>query len=85
MQQRLDHFRGSPEGQEWIRHRRNLPVWAIKDALLAAVATADVVVVGGDTGCGKTTQVQPPGGPATGAWRHCAISIGAPLRSTCTA
>ena len=72
MQQRLDRFRGSPEGQEWMRHRRNLPVWAIKDALLAAVATADVVVVGGDTGCGKTTQVQPPDSNRRGG----AISIG---------
>ena len=75
MQQRLDRFRGSPEGQEWMRHRRNLPVYAIKDALLAAVATADVIVVGGDTGCGKTTQVQPPDAPATGTRRHCAIGM----------
>ena len=53
----LEAFESSPEGQEWARKRSLLPVCEIRRPLLEALARSDVVVVGGDTGCGKTTQV----------------------------
>ena len=53
----LETFDSSPEGQEWARKRSLLPVCEIRQPLLEALARSDVVVVGGDTGCGKTTQV----------------------------
>ena len=55
--QRLKGFQESAAGRKWLEHRQGLPVWGIRDGLLEALAGQDVVVVGGDTGCGKTTQV----------------------------
>ncbi len=52
-------WRGSREGQEWDAKRQQLPVVQIRAGLLAALADHDLVVVGGDTGCGKTTQAWP--------------------------
>ncbi len=52
-------WQGSAEGAEWQRKRGALPVVQIRRGLLDALADHDVAVVGGDTGCGKTTQVQP--------------------------
>lgn len=49
-------WRGSREGQEWAAKRQQLPVVQIQAGLLAALADHDLAVVGGDTGCGKTTQ-----------------------------
>lgn len=57
MLEALHAWRGSREGQEWQAKRRQLPVVKIQEGLLAALAEHDIVVVGGDTGCGKTTQV----------------------------
>jgi hypothetical protein len=37
--------------------RRALPAWQLRDALLAALAAGDALIVTGETGCGKTTQV----------------------------
>ena len=59
MRQRLEAWRASPEGAAWMAKRGGLPVVQIRDSLLAALETADVAVVGGDTGCGKTTQATP--------------------------
>ena len=53
----LASFDVSPDGARWAETRAALPAAAIKDDLLAALDAHDVVVVGGDTGCGKTTQV----------------------------
>ena len=53
----LEAFDSSPEGRDWARQRSLLPVCEIRQPLLEALARNDVVVVGGDTGCGKTTQV----------------------------
>ena len=49
-------WRESREGQAWAAKRQQLPVVQIQAGLLAALSTQDLVVVGGDTGCGKTTQ-----------------------------
>lgn len=40
-----------------LEARQGLPMAAVKDELLAKVRENEVVVVGGETGCGKTTQV----------------------------
>ncbi len=37
--------------------RERLPSWAFREDVVAAVAGSPVVVVSGETGCGKTTQV----------------------------
>lgn len=40
-----------------LESRAGLPMADVKDDLLAKVRDNEVVVVGGETGCGKTTQV----------------------------
>jgi hypothetical protein len=67
VRERLRTWRASPEGAAWEAKRAALPVVTIRDALLAALAACDVAVIGGDTGCGKTTQARGPPRPARGA------------------
>eukprot|EP00887_Chlorella_sp_A99_P005373 scaffold1.g5373.t1 len=57
MRQQLAAWRDSEEGRRWSVERGRLPVFAIRQQLLEALAVGDVVVVGGETGSGKTTQV----------------------------
>ncbi|KAL6011533.1 hypothetical protein ACLOJK_001981 [Asimina triloba] len=47
----------SPEGQKMLEFRRGLPAYKEKDGLLTAIMQHQVVVVSGETGCGKTTQL----------------------------
>ncbi|OMO51588.1 Double-stranded RNA-binding protein [Corchorus capsularis] len=47
----------SPEGQKMLEFRRSLPAYKERDALLNAISQNQVVVVSGETGCGKTTQL----------------------------
>ncbi|XP_072985562.1 DExH-box ATP-dependent RNA helicase DExH3-like [Typha latifolia] len=47
----------SPDGQRMIEFRRSLPAYKEREALLAAISQNQVVVVSGETGCGKTTQL----------------------------
>lgn len=54
----LEQWRSSSEGGKWQQVRGRLPVLTIRHDLLTQLADHDVVVVSGDTGCGKTTQVQ---------------------------
>ena len=56
----LEHWRSSSEGAKWQQDRARLPVLSIRHDLLTQLADCDVVVVSGDTGCGKTTQVLHP-------------------------
>ena len=37
--------------------RMNLPIWSFREQILQAVHTSRVVLIAGQTGCGKTTQV----------------------------
>jgi HrpA-like RNA helicase len=39
------------------RDRESLPIWQYKDKIIEAVNQNQVVIVAGDTGCGKSTQV----------------------------
>ncbi len=59
MAENLEGWRNSREGGQWQQDRARLPVLTIRQDLLAQLAEHDVVVVSGDTGCGKTTQVPP--------------------------
>ncbi|KAI3895368.1 hypothetical protein MKX03_032581 [Papaver bracteatum] len=47
----------SAEGKRMIEFCKNLPAYKEKDALLRAISQNQVVVVSGETGCGKTTQL----------------------------
>ncbi|KAJ4960848.1 hypothetical protein NE237_020758 [Protea cynaroides] len=47
----------SPEGQKMLEFRRSLPAYKERDALLTAISQNQVVVISGETGCGKTTQL----------------------------
>lgn len=47
----------SSEGQKMLEFRRSLPSYKERDTLLKAVAQNQVVVISGETGCGKTTQL----------------------------
>jgi len=37
--------------------RRSLPIFPFKADLLAAIASHQVLIIEGETGCGKTTQI----------------------------
>lgn len=42
---------------DMLKSRTKLPIWAYKPALLAAIENHQIVIVCGETGCGKSTQV----------------------------
>lgn len=42
---------------EMLKSRVKLPIWNFKDQLLRAIESNQVVIVCGETGCGKSTQV----------------------------
>ncbi|XP_058085874.1 DExH-box ATP-dependent RNA helicase DExH3 isoform X2 [Magnolia sinica] len=47
----------SPEGVKMLTFRKSLPAYEEKERLLSAIARNQVVVISGETGCGKTTQL----------------------------
>ncbi|KAG6630812.1 hypothetical protein I3843_13G038200 [Carya illinoinensis] len=47
----------SPEGKMMLGFRRSLPSFMEKERLLQAIAQNQVIVISGETGCGKTTQL----------------------------
>ncbi|KAJ0962773.1 hypothetical protein J5N97_027895 [Dioscorea zingiberensis] len=51
------NWQESPEGQKMQQFRRSLPAYKEREALLAAISQNQVVVISGETGCGKTTQL----------------------------
>ncbi|KAK4778731.1 hypothetical protein SAY86_006259 [Trapa natans] len=57
LREKQQTWQESSEGQKMLEFRRSLPAYKEKDALLKAVAENQVVVVSGETGCGKTTQL----------------------------
>lgn len=50
-------FFSSPLSVGLREHRRGLPIFRQRETLLAAIRQHQVVVVSGETGCGKTTQL----------------------------
>ena len=57
MRRQQHSFAASEVGREWAAKRENLPVFQVRDQLLAALRAGHMAVLSGDTGCGKTTQV----------------------------
>lgn len=49
--------------QKMLEARASLPISRFKDHFLQLLKENDVIVVCGETGCGKTTQVPPPPPP----------------------
>ncbi|KHG04864.1 putative ATP-dependent RNA helicase DHX36 [Gossypium arboreum] len=47
----------SPEGKKMMEFRKSLPAFKEKERLLQAIARNQVIVISGETGCGKTTQL----------------------------
>ncbi|KAK6183551.1 hypothetical protein SNE40_011010 [Patella caerulea] len=45
------------EYQKMLKFRENLPSFKMQDEIIETLARNQVVVIGGETGCGKTTQV----------------------------
>ncbi|XP_076377020.1 3'-5' RNA helicase YTHDC2 [Megalopta genalis] len=40
-----------------LNFRKSLPIFSVREDILNALNTNDVVIIGGETGCGKTTQI----------------------------
>jgi len=57
MLKNLNSWRSSSEGAEWQKSRGNLPASALREQLREKLQSQDVLVVSGETGSGKTTQV----------------------------
>ncbi|CAJ1977459.1 unnamed protein product [Sphenostylis stenocarpa] len=47
----------SPEGSRMLEFRRSLPAYKKKEAILSVISRNQVVIISGETGCGKTTQI----------------------------
>ena len=47
----------TPSYQHMLVSRMSLPIWTFKDELLDAIRDNQVVIICGETGCGKSTQV----------------------------
>lgn len=58
MREAWQAWKQTADGQHWQEQRGGLPVTQIRAAALEALAASDFVVVMGDTGSGKTTQVR---------------------------
>lgn len=46
-----------PEGRSMMEFRRSLPAYKERDALITTISCNQVIIVSGETGCGKTTQI----------------------------
>ncbi|KAG5188009.1 hypothetical protein JKP88DRAFT_262359 [Tribonema minus] len=49
--------RRQPQYQQMLRCRQNLPAWGYCESILELIRAHQVVLVSGETGCGKSTQV----------------------------
>ena len=47
----------SPMYRQMLKSRESLPIWNFKDQLLKVIEDNQVVIICGETGCGKSTQV----------------------------
>ncbi|XP_016572735.1 DExH-box ATP-dependent RNA helicase DExH5, mitochondrial isoform X2 [Capsicum annuum] len=57
MQTEQQTWQESPEGRKMLEFRSSLPAYKGKDTILSAISKNQVVIVSGETGCGKTTQI----------------------------
>ncbi|KAI0376887.1 P-loop containing nucleoside triphosphate hydrolase protein [Hypomontagnella monticulosa] len=51
------HKSSTPKFQTMLRSRMQLPMWHFREQVLSAVEREQVVIICGETGCGKSTQV----------------------------
>ncbi|XP_073021705.1 DExH-box ATP-dependent RNA helicase DExH5, mitochondrial isoform X2 [Primulina eburnea] len=47
----------STEGRKILEFRRSLPAYKEKDTILSVISQNQIVIISGETGCGKTTQI----------------------------
>ncbi|XP_030496741.1 DExH-box ATP-dependent RNA helicase DExH5, mitochondrial isoform X1 [Cannabis sativa] len=47
----------SSEGRDMLEFRKSLPAYKERDAVLSAISQNQVIIISGETGCGKTTQI----------------------------
>ncbi|KAK7280406.1 hypothetical protein RJT34_25470 [Clitoria ternatea] len=57
MRDRQQAWQDSPDGRRMLEFRRSLPAYIQKEAILSVVSKNQVVIISGETGCGKTTQI----------------------------
>ncbi|KAG2261721.1 hypothetical protein Bca52824_068800 [Brassica carinata] len=57
LRERQDYWQKSAEGQIMLECRRCLPAYKQRDVVLSAISQNQVIVISGETGCGKTTQI----------------------------
>ncbi|XP_054809447.1 DExH-box ATP-dependent RNA helicase DExH5, mitochondrial isoform X2 [Prosopis cineraria] len=57
MRDQQTNWQESPEGRTMLEFRRSLPAYKEKEAILSAISSNQVVIISGETGCGKTTQI----------------------------
>ncbi|KAL8474750.1 hypothetical protein ACS0TY_031257 [Phlomoides rotata] len=57
MLNKQQHWQESPEGHRMLEFRKSLPSHKERETLLQAIYKNQVVVISGETGCGKTTQL----------------------------
>ncbi len=57
MREAWQAWQQTPDGSRWQKQRSSLPVDQIRASVLSTLRESDFVVVMGDTGSGKTTQV----------------------------
>jgi len=50
-------FLNSKSGYNYQKFRQELPIYRYRDDIVNCIASNPVVIISGDTGCGKTTQV----------------------------
>ncbi|WCJ33256.1 DExH-box ATP-dependent RNA helicase DExH3 [Euphorbia peplus] len=50
-------WQDSQEGKKILEFRKTLPAYKEKDTILATISENQVVIISGETGCGKTTQI----------------------------
>ncbi|KAI0842345.1 P-loop containing nucleoside triphosphate hydrolase protein [Hypoxylon sp. FL0890] len=67
----------TPRFQAMLQSRMKLPMWQFRDQVLSAVEREQVVIVCGETGCGKSTQVP------SFLLEH-QLSLGRPCKIYCT-
>ncbi|KAK7390906.1 hypothetical protein VNO78_19096 [Psophocarpus tetragonolobus] len=57
MRNQQQAWQESPEGRKMLEFRRSLPAYKKKEEILSVISRNQVVIISGETGCGKTTQI----------------------------
>ncbi|XP_011310388.1 dosage compensation regulator [Fopius arisanus] len=57
MEERRERMQGNNQLQQSIRDRESLPVFNMRNQIMNAINDNPVIIIRGNTGCGKTTQV----------------------------